>query len=362
MAWQGVEGHDNIVGQFRRAAQRGRLSGSYLFIGPEGIGKRKFAVALAKALLCLNNPETDLNPCGQCASCREIDKNSHPDLEIVSKPADKSLIPLELIIGDVEHRNLTGICHFLSIKPQFAKRKIAILDDADFLNAEGANSMLKTLEEPPANALFILLGTSAAKQLPTIRSRCRIVRFNPLSTEIATQILQNTQHDNSNIPAEVLAAMGQGSIALAKQWIQPGFIEFRQNLLRKIGTIPFDALGFSQLIQNFAVADNRKDSAPQKRAVVQAALSVVMQFWGIAMQVLSGENIDNLNSLVNDPDMLNAVQSRLNRWNWDSETAAKAIEISIKIENQLQRNVHPMLLCDTWADKLANLFNTGDSN
>lgn len=359
MAWQGILGHDKIVEYFRKAAQRGRLSGSYLFIGPDGIGKRKFAITLAKSLLCLRNPEADLNPCGQCASCREVERNSHPDLEIIGKPEDKSFIPLDSLIGSVEHRNSEGLCHFLSIKPQFAKRKIAILGDADFLNAEGANSMLKTLEEPPPNALFILLGTSAAKQLPTIRSRCRIVRFEPLSYENAFQILQNTQIATGE-SAEFLARAGQGSLSAAQTWLQPGFMQFRENLLKKIGTIPFDAVGFSQLIQSFAIDDNRKDNASKKREVVHAAQIIVLQFFSMIVRVLSGQNINNLDNQLFDCQLVESAQSRLKLWRWDAETAARAAEITLKTEEQLIRNVHPMLLCDAWSNALAELFNTGD--
>ena len=359
MAWQGILGHDKIVEFFRRAAQRGRLSGSYLFIGPDGIGKRRFAVALAKSLLCLNNSEGDLNPCGTCASCKEIDNNSHPDLEIVQKPADKSLIPLELLIGDVEHRNSEGLCHFLSVKPQFAKRKIAILDDADFLNAEGANAMLKTLEEPPPNALFILLGTSAAKQLPTIRSRCRIVRFDPLSQDDSTQILQDSQIVDSPVQARLLASIGQGSLANAVAWKNDEFLEFRQNILKILGEVPFDPIAFSKLLQDFAVQGDRKDNASKKRMVIHLAQITVIQFFITLSRAISCGIEDILGNPQYDDYLVSMVKSRLTRWKWDAETANRGVEITLKLEEMLIRNVHPMLLCDAWADSLAELFNTG---
>ena len=359
MTWQGIQGHDKIVEFFRRAAQRGRLSGSYLFIGPDGIGKRRFAVALAKSLLCLNNPESDLNPCGVCTSCKEVDNNSHPDLEIVQKPTDKSLIPLELLIGDVEHRNSEGLCHFLSVKPQFAKRKIAILDDADYLNAEGANAMLKTLEEPPVNALFILLGTSAAKQLPTIRSRCRIVRFDPLSQENSMQILQSSKIVESPVQAKLLASIGQGSLANAIAWKEPEFLEFRQNILKILGEVPFSPAAFSKLLQDFAVQGDRKDSASKKRTVIHLAqITVIYFFMTLSRAVACG-----FEEIAGNPEyddyLVSMVKSRLTKWKWDAETANQGIEITLKMEGMLSRNVHPMLLCDAWADSLAELFNTG---
>lgn len=199
MVFEETYGHETAARRFAVAFARNRLAGSYLFVGPADIGKRTFSFALAKAVLCLDTTHrpTDtvstetaaakpLVACGKCESCKLFtEKNgvSHPDFFYVAKPEDKSFLPLELLIGDTEHRGRSGLCYDISKTPFLSRYKVAIIDDADFLNAEGANSLLKTLEEPPPNSLLILIGTSTTKQLPTIRSRCRLVRFSPLSTE-----------------------------------------------------------------------------------------------------------------------------------------------------------------------------------
>lgn len=215
MKLEEIYGHAAAARQFAVAFARNRLAGSYLFVGPANIGKRTFAFALAKAVLCLdttNRPTetgsdtaptitetipvttvgtektvvTPLSACGKCESCKVFGEQtgvSHPDFFYVSKPEDKSSLPLELLIGDKEHRGRSGLCYAISKTPFLSRYKVAIIDDADFLNTEGANSLLKTLEEPPPNSLLILIGTSTTKQLPTIRSRCRLVRFSPLSAE-----------------------------------------------------------------------------------------------------------------------------------------------------------------------------------
>ena len=102
----------------------------------------------------------------------------------VARPPGKSFIPVDLFIGDREHRSQEGLCHRLSLRPASEKRRIAIIEDADFLNEEGANCLLKTLEEPPPGSVLILIGTSQQRQLPTIRSRCQVIRFRRLSDEI----------------------------------------------------------------------------------------------------------------------------------------------------------------------------------
>src|SRR3954463_5281833 len=187
--WHGILGHDDVVDRFRRTLASGRLASTYLFVGPPGVGKRRFALELAHSLLCTGNDEASLEPCGQCESCRMFAEGSHPDLELIGLPADKSTLPIELFIGDREHRNQEGLCRRIALRPFFGRRKVAIIDDADHFGIASANCLLKTLEEPPPSALLILIGTSPSRQLPTIRSRSQIVRFQPLDVETVAKIL-----------------------------------------------------------------------------------------------------------------------------------------------------------------------------
>src|SRR5215471_14678268 len=99
-----IRGHQQIADRFRRALARGRLASTFLFVGPPGIGKRTFALTLAQGLLCERVPEERLDPCGECPSCRQVKALTHPDVELVTRPPDKNFIPLELLIGDAEHR------------------------------------------------------------------------------------------------------------------------------------------------------------------------------------------------------------------------------------------------------------------
>ena len=160
MSWHGVLGHDAIVEEFRRAIGRGRLASSFLFAGPGGIGKRTFALKLAQALLCQTRPEAALDPCGACASCLQAAAGTHPDVLMVSKPEGKSEIPVQLFIGPKEHRRQEGLLHEIYLKPRMGGRRIAVIDDADYLNEEGANALLKTIEEPPPRSLLSLAARS----------------------------------------------------------------------------------------------------------------------------------------------------------------------------------------------------------
>jgi DNA polymerase III subunit delta' len=90
MSWGEIQGHDSVVEQFRRAMANNRLASTFLFIGPPGVGKRTFAMRLAKAFLCEGAKSDALEPCGRCPACQQVDAGTHPDLEFISKPKDKS--------------------------------------------------------------------------------------------------------------------------------------------------------------------------------------------------------------------------------------------------------------------------------
>ena len=257
-AWNGLVGQDEVVEQFRRAVARGRLASSFLFAGPPGIGKRTFALKLAQALLCQNHPETDLDPCLHCPSCTQVDAGTHPDVEFVAKPDDKSFLPLELLLGDKEHRRREGLLHQIGLKPFMGGRKIAIIDDADFLNAEGANALLKTLEEPPPRSVLILIGTSPAKQLPTIRSRCQLIRFKPLDEEIVAGLLLEKGMAADAAEAKRLAHYSDGSLQRAVQLSDPDLWTFRGTLYQRLAEGAFDNVAFAPAVAQFVDAAGKE--------------------------------------------------------------------------------------------------------
>ena len=165
-----------------RAVRRGRLAHAYLFVSPPGIGKRLFAVELAKALLC-EAPREDgrLEACDHCPSCIQMDAGTHPDFLTAARPPEKAEFPIEL---------MRELCQHFSLKAARGRGKVVVIDDADDLNAESANCFLKTLEEPPPGSVLILIGTSSDRQMPTIVSRCQVVRFRPPPQETVAELLQ----------------------------------------------------------------------------------------------------------------------------------------------------------------------------
>jgi len=284
--WQTIQGHDTIVERFRRAFGRGRLSGSFLFVGPPGVGKRRFAFALAMGLLC--KKQDNLNPCGNCDSCKlfggvsstNLDfesvafVSSHPDLYYISKPPDKSFLPMELLVGDKEHRGRTGLCYDISRTPFLGNRKVAILNDADFFNAEGANALLKTLEEPPTDAVLILIGTSTAKQLPTIRSRCQIVRFSPLPPDILSEILVEKGFVTSALQGERIAVQAEGSLDLAKELADGDVDSLRAELTKSLAAPHWDAVALAIKLNELVEALGKEAPLRRRRTRLIFGLAV----------------------------------------------------------------------------------------
>ena len=273
--WHGIHGHDAVVEQFRRTLAAGRLASTYLFVGPAGVGKRRFALELAHALLCTESLDADLEPCGRCQSCRLFAAGNHPDLDIVGLPKDKSKLPIELFVGDRDHRHQEGLCHRIALKPFLARRKIAIIDDADYFNQESANCLLKTLEEPPPQSLLILIGTSPSRQLPTIRSRSQIVRFAPLEVEIITRILVESGTVSDRQLAARAAELSEGSVSCAVELADPDLWSFREQMASQLASV--SPVPLARMVQLF-VDDAGKESA-QKRDRLRLVLGFAVSFY-----------------------------------------------------------------------------------
>ena len=348
MAWQGIYGHDEVVGQFNRALDRGRLASSFLFVGPKGIGKFTFAMRLARSLLCTQSDARRLDACGRCGSCRQVESGSHPDVMTVARPADRAFVPLDLLIGDKEHRMREGLCHQIGLKPFMGGRKIAIIDDADYLNVEGANCLLKTLEEPPPRSVLILIGTSAAKQLPTIRSRCQIVRFAALSEETIARLLVEQGLAADGTEAARLAAQSEGSLDRAAELAGSGIEAFRENLWAGLADPMPNSLRLSAAVLAF-VEDAGKEPALRRRRLAQV-VRLATEFY---RQVTRG----SVGATASDDSAAKQLIARsVSTWAADPTVAANCLDRCLEALAQIERNVHQTALVECWLDDLARIY------
>ena len=345
MSWHHIEGHDEVVERFRHAIARGRLASSFLFVGPEGVGKRAFALKLAQALLCDRRPEAALDPCQVCDACRQVAVGTHPDVDRIAKPDDKSFIPLELFLGDRESRGREGLCYNLSLKPFSGRRKIAIIDDADYLNEAGANSLLKTLEEPPPRSVLILIGTSPARQLPTIRSRCQIVRFQPLAEEVVARLLVQQGLAADDREAECRARLSEGSLRRAAELADADLLAFRQKLFEQLAAPVLPSVEFARDLSQFVEAAGKE--APPRRARLRQVMLFAADFYRARLRQLSGA------AQGTDPETWQAAAMATQRVGGDPERLSEQLAGCLEAAGQVDRNANQSTLIESWLDALA---------
>ncbi len=314
MAWQRLKGHEAHVEAFTRAIRRGRLAHAYLFTGPPGIGKRSFAVELAKALLCESvpagrrDPEAPLEACDRCPACIQVEAGTHPDFHAAARPAESQEFPIDL---------MRELCRSFALKPARGRGKVVILDGADDLNEEAANCFLKTLEEPPPRSVLILVGSSPDRQLPTIVSRCQVIRFAPLEPSLVAELLQTQGVEDAAMRARLVRVSG-GSPGHALELADPELWQFRGEFLAALSRPAPDPVKLARSLMDF-VEEAGKETTPQRRRA-RLVLRLLVDFLDDALTLHLGgsprrttaEDLPLLQALAGrtSPDLLLALLER----------------------------------------------------
>ncbi len=204
MAFKDIPGNDGVKRILRLALERGRVPGSLIFGGPEGVGKTAMALTLAKALNCLTLTS---DSCDACPSCRAVDAGRHPDVMVLTAE-----------VRDVKIEQTRLVKQLAYLRPMSGRRRVFVVGEAENLNEASANSILKVLEEPPAFSHIVLVTPSPYALLPTIRSRCQSLTFSAIAREEIEKIL--TERDFSREQARVLSLLVDGNLerALERGW------------------------------------------------------------------------------------------------------------------------------------------------
>jgi DNA polymerase III subunit delta' len=220
-----IVGHDGPIGAFLAGLRSGRLHHGWLMSGPEGIGKARVAQALAKRILCdAAGPKVagdaldvaDDHPVGKL-----VEAGTHPDLIVVER-LPKDMKPLRDVARkdwpeDVERaRNITidqvrALGGVFALTPSYSQSRVVIVDSIDDMERAAANALLKSLEEPPRGTIFLLVSHAPGRLLPTIRSRCRVLRFEALDDAATRTVLQRQRPGEKDAEIEALVRAGQGS-------------------------------------------------------------------------------------------------------------------------------------------------------
>jgi DNA polymerase III subunit delta' len=208
MSFREIVGHRRLKRLLARAVYSGTLPPSLVFAGPEGVGKRQVAIALAQALNCLQPVEAaagERDACSTCASCSRIARGLHPDVVLIRRPDDKSAITVS------QARELV---RQVGYRPFEARFRVVVIDDADELGGDSQDALLKTLEEPPARNVFVLVTSRPNLLSTTVRSRCCMLRFAPMAAaEIADALVETRGFSGAD--ARAAAALSDGSFARA---------------------------------------------------------------------------------------------------------------------------------------------------
>ena len=207
MPFATIAGHQRLRALLARAVAGDTLPPSLLLTGTSGIGKRRTAMAVAEALNCLAPKKTgafEIDACGECTACRRIARGVHCDV-VVIEPGDTGTIKIEPVRDVIDRANY---------RPFEGKRRVVIIDEANALVDAAQNALLKTLEEPPAASVFILVSSMPDALLATVRSRCRPLRFGELApADVAATLMRD--HEYSEVDARAAAAEAGGSIGRA---------------------------------------------------------------------------------------------------------------------------------------------------
>lgn len=251
MTFSRVLGHERQKEILRRALASGRLAHAYLFEGPEGVGKRLTALALARAVFCRQG-----TGCGDCISCRKVDHNNHPDLHILE--ADGTSIKIDQV---------RGLQKELSYRPLEAPKKVCLIDGAERLNPAAGNALLKTLEEPTGEALLILLASQPERVLGTIRSRCQRLPFSRLPRHRIKEVLCDRLGIDET-EGHILAALSEGSFKKALGRDKDLYLSRRKEILKALCALPTKSvLPVFDLARQLA---EQKEHLPDILEIIQA--------------------------------------------------------------------------------------------
>lgn len=315
MPFDDILGHGRIIEVLRRSLRNGKTAHSYLFEGVPGCGRKKTALTLIQGLFCTVLPD---DACGECPSCRKIDGGNHPDIHLIAPLPDKRDISIE---------QLRDMQHVLSLRPYEAPRKVCIIDPAERMSVSAANSLLKTLEEPPGNALIILLTENAGMLLPTVRSRCQLLRFAPLSPEHVLSLLER----NGMTPeaAALVAPMSGGSLQKALELDNEALVARREAVLSRVGQ-----LNINQIATVFDAAEELSGN----RDATLELLDMLLSFFRDAVHLGAG------NGEIVNRQVRPAIESIATRRSFPCNL--ELLERIYETRRAVQRNANPKLALD----------------
>ena len=318
-------GHEWAVDMLRRHVARGDTRHAYLFAGAPGLGRRTLALRLAQALNC-EKPVAPGEPCFTCRTCKQIEEMRHPDLNVV-EPVDSDLVPSPT--GEIRISQIRDLQKTFHLKPYQSQYRVAIFLRFQDAYDNAANALLKTLEEAPAHAILLLTADNPEQLLPTINSRCEILRLRPLPIEAIVADLMDRGVDEDR--ARLLAHISGGRPGFARRLVDDATVlEKREERLNDLQTI----LPASR-VEKFSYAEKL---ARDKDAMRQTIL-VWLSYWRDVLLRVAGAETPLINV---DRNMeIEFLAGRL-----DLSSARKVVSDHESVLEKMERNVNSRLLVE----------------
>jgi DNA polymerase-3 subunit delta' len=235
MPFSTLIGNDRIKKLLQRAVTEGRIGQSLLMAGPRGVGKYQFAVALAQALNCEKVKMGEA--CGDCVPCRKIAHSEHADVRTILRESQDPSFKKDTRSQFIKIDQVRDMAQQAQFRPYEGRRRVFIIDDAEWLRHEAANSLLKTLEEPPETSLVILITAKPFSLLDTIRSRCLMLSFAPLNAAEIEQHLRTMGKSSDEV--RLRSRLACGSIGRAIEIDLPEYREMRNVLMELVEALAF---------------------------------------------------------------------------------------------------------------------------
>jgi len=319
MNWNMV-GHDWAVQLLSKHIARGKFRHAYLFTGPQGIGKRTLAINFFKALNCQAPPQPG-QMCNACPACTRIEQMAHPDLDVLQAEQEGGTLRVDQI---------RALQRNLSLTPYQARYRMGLLLRFEEANQNAANALLKTLEEPSPQVVLILTAESAERLLPTITSRCEVLRLGPVPLPIVSENLQ-ARWGLSSGEADLLAHLSGGRMGYAlKLHADSEKLEQRQSWLDDL-THLLD----SGRVARFSYAESLAKDKETARQVLQVWLS----YWRDILLRTSGASAPLIN--LDRADEIEKVSSKI-----DLPTAYRTVNSLQRTIANLENNVNPRLVAE----------------
>ena len=329
MSFPTIVGHQRLLVLLAGAVARDTVPPALLFAGPSGVGKRRTAVALAQAFNCLN--PTDDVPferagCGTCSPCVRIAAGQHPDVAILEPGS----------IGSIKIEQVREVVERAQYRPFEGRKRVVIIDDAEALGAGAQNALLKTLEEPPSTAVFVLVSSIPDALLATVRSRCCRLRFGALQPEQVAEILVR-DHAFDEDEAGLAAADAEGSVGRALDVHASDLGAGRvaaQQLLEQVATASDPA---RRLSAAKALSSGKSKAATERQQLATCLRALASMLRDLGSLAVQADEVGLAN-----PDLTRELR-QLSRA-FDPSRTARAYQAVDRALGALERNASPKLV------------------